>query len=110
VQNVRHGHYELAVEEPVHRRVAIAFDEVALRSDPSPTHRFSMPWVGAMQHCRVGVVLGSAPHRFTFGFASCSRLVPCRWRHMVSAWPVYLRVDGGRDNIHGCWNGEVVQR
>jgi transposase-like protein len=30
IQNVRQGHYELAVEEPVTRRVAIAFDELAL--------------------------------------------------------------------------------
>jgi transposase-like protein len=30
VQNVRRGHYELAVEEPAIRRVAIAFDELAL--------------------------------------------------------------------------------
>jgi transposase-like protein len=30
VQNVRRGHYELAVEEPVTRRVAIAFDELAM--------------------------------------------------------------------------------
>ena len=30
VQNVRRGHYELAVEEPVTRRLAIAFDELAL--------------------------------------------------------------------------------
>jgi transposase-like protein len=30
VQNIRRGHYELAVEEPVHRRVAVAFDELAL--------------------------------------------------------------------------------
>jgi len=30
VQNVRRGHYELAVEEPVNRRVAVAFDELAL--------------------------------------------------------------------------------
>jgi hypothetical protein len=30
VQNVRRGHYELAVEEPVSRRLAIAFDELAL--------------------------------------------------------------------------------
>ena len=30
VQNVRRGHYELAVEEPVGRRVAVAFDELAL--------------------------------------------------------------------------------
>jgi len=30
VQNVRCGHYELAAEEPANRRVAVAFDELAL--------------------------------------------------------------------------------
>jgi transposase-like protein len=30
VQNLRRGGYELAVEEPVHRRLAVAFDELAL--------------------------------------------------------------------------------
>jgi transposase-like protein len=30
IQNVRHGHYELAVEEPVTRRLTVAFDELAL--------------------------------------------------------------------------------
>jgi IS6 family transposase len=30
VQNVRRGHYELAVEEPVARRLAVAFNELAL--------------------------------------------------------------------------------
>jgi transposase, IS6 family len=30
VQNVRRGHYELAVEEQVGRRMAVAFDELAL--------------------------------------------------------------------------------
>jgi hypothetical protein len=35
VQNLRRGHYELAVEEPVTRRVAVAFDELALRSERS---------------------------------------------------------------------------
>jgi transposase, IS6 family len=30
VQNVRCGHYELAVVAPVGRRVAVAFDELAL--------------------------------------------------------------------------------
>jgi transposase-like protein len=30
VQNVRRGHYELVVEAPVTRRVAVAFDELAL--------------------------------------------------------------------------------
>ena len=30
VQNLRRGHYELAVDESVTRRVAVAFDELAL--------------------------------------------------------------------------------
>jgi transposase-like protein len=30
IQNVRRGHYELAVAAPVNRRVAVAFDELAL--------------------------------------------------------------------------------
>ena len=30
VQNLRRGHYELAVGEPVNQRVAVAFDELAL--------------------------------------------------------------------------------
>jgi hypothetical protein len=30
VQNLRRGHYELVAEEPVNRRVAVAFDELAL--------------------------------------------------------------------------------
>jgi transposase-like protein len=30
MQNLRRGHYELAVEEPANRRVAVAFDELAL--------------------------------------------------------------------------------
>jgi IS6 family transposase len=29
VQNVRRGHYELAVAAPTHRRVAVAFEELA---------------------------------------------------------------------------------
>ena len=29
IQNVRRGHYELAVEEPTNRPVAVAFDELA---------------------------------------------------------------------------------
>jgi hypothetical protein len=36
VQNVRRGHYELAVEEPVNRRVAVAFDELALVNRRQP--------------------------------------------------------------------------
>ena len=30
VQNLRRGHYELAVEEPVNRRLAVAFAELAV--------------------------------------------------------------------------------
>jgi hypothetical protein len=30
IQNVRRGHYELAVDEPAGRRVAVAFDELAV--------------------------------------------------------------------------------
>ena len=30
VQNLRRGHYELAVEKPANRRVAIAFDELTM--------------------------------------------------------------------------------
>jgi IS6 family transposase len=30
VQNLRRGHYELAVEEPTNRRLAVAFDELTL--------------------------------------------------------------------------------
>jgi hypothetical protein len=30
VQNLRRGHYELAIEAPVNRRLAVAFDELAV--------------------------------------------------------------------------------
>ena len=30
VQNLRRGHYELAVDDPANRRVAVAFDELVL--------------------------------------------------------------------------------
>jgi transposase, IS6 family len=30
VQNVRRGHYELAVETPTNRQVALAFDDLAM--------------------------------------------------------------------------------
>jgi hypothetical protein len=30
IQNLRRGHYELATDEPATRRVAVAFDELAL--------------------------------------------------------------------------------
>jgi IS6 family transposase len=29
IQNVRHGHYELAADAPAKQRVAVAFDELA---------------------------------------------------------------------------------
>jgi hypothetical protein len=43
VQNIRRGHDELAVEEPVHRRVAVAFDELAWRSDARLLLRLKLP-------------------------------------------------------------------
>jgi IS6 family transposase len=30
IQNLRRGHYELGTEEPANRRVAVAFDELAM--------------------------------------------------------------------------------
>jgi IS6 family transposase len=30
VQNLRRGHYELAVDEPANRRLAVAFEELSL--------------------------------------------------------------------------------
>ena len=30
MQNLRRGHYELAVEDPINRRLVVAFDELAL--------------------------------------------------------------------------------
>jgi hypothetical protein len=30
VQNLRRGHYELALDEPTNRRLAVAFDELVL--------------------------------------------------------------------------------
>jgi IS6 family transposase len=43
VQNVRREHYELAVEEPVTLRLAVAFDELALANarTVSPRHHAS---------------------------------------------------------------------
>ena len=49
VQNVRRGHYELAVEEPVGRRMAVAFDELALALIQDRGRRFNLPRVGATQ-------------------------------------------------------------
>jgi DDE domain len=42
VENLRRGRYELAVEEPVARRLAVAFDELPWRSDPSAGNGFGM--------------------------------------------------------------------
>jgi transposase-like protein len=46
VQNVRRGQ---AVEEPVNRRVAVAFDDLALASDPEPRSRpqYALGWRNA---------------------------------------------------------------
>jgi hypothetical protein len=30
IQNLRRGHYELAVEQPINRRLVVAFDELVL--------------------------------------------------------------------------------
>jgi len=30
IQNLRRGHYELAVEQPINRRLAVAIDELVL--------------------------------------------------------------------------------
>ena len=54
VQNLRRGHYELAVEEPTNRRVAVAFDELVLAIWSQPRLVFSLPWVGATQQRRYG--------------------------------------------------------
>jgi hypothetical protein len=35
VQNLRRGHYEIAVDVPRMERMAVAFAELAWRSDPS---------------------------------------------------------------------------
>jgi hypothetical protein len=52
VQNLRRGYYELAVEEPASLRAAAAFQELALRSDPSASNGFGMPPVDQMQQSR----------------------------------------------------------
>ena len=57
VQNLRRGHYELAVEEPVNRRVAIAFAELAWQSDPGRV---------GLQHAP-GWQNATAPHRLPPG-------------------------------------------
>jgi hypothetical protein len=49
VQNLRRGHYELAVDEPVARRLAAAFDELAweLGYVPALLNRISViKWSG----------------------------------------------------------------
>jgi IS6 family transposase len=52
VQNVRRGSYELAAEEPANRRVAVAFEELALAMwSRTEVAGFSLP-VGATQQSR----------------------------------------------------------
>ena len=48
VQNLRRGHYELAVTEPTNRRVAVAFDELVFSADLIQRRlAFTLPWVDA---------------------------------------------------------------
>jgi hypothetical protein len=49
LQNLRRGHYELAVVEPTNRRVAVAFDELVLAIWSQRMLAFSLPWVDATQ-------------------------------------------------------------
>jgi transposase-like protein len=49
MQNLRRGHYELAVEEPANRRVAVASKSWPRWSDARGDHGFSPPCVGATQ-------------------------------------------------------------
>ena len=50
--DLRRGHYELAVDDPTNRRVAVAIDELVLAIDPEPRSPFSTPWSGATQQRR----------------------------------------------------------
>jgi hypothetical protein len=52
VQHLRRGHFELAVEEPTNRRVAVHSTNWSWRSDPRRL-AFSLPWVGATQQRRL---------------------------------------------------------
>ena len=41
MQNIRRGHYELAVEAPATQRLAVAVSELAMAPDPGPPPRLS---------------------------------------------------------------------
>ena len=54
VQNLRRGPYELAVDTPVTRRVAVAFDELALVIYREPAvAQFTRPRTHQTQQCLV---------------------------------------------------------
>ena len=91
MQNVRRGHYELAVEEPTNRRLAVAFDELIWRSGSREEQHFSLPWAGATQQC---LLKGKMTARYAdrdevyeagdaFYFAARSRPGAARARHRV---------------------------
>ena len=48
-QNVRRGHYELAVEEPMHRRLTTPSTSLPWRSDSVRGRLFIAPRAGGMQ-------------------------------------------------------------
>jgi hypothetical protein len=52
VQNLRRGHYELAVEEPVARRLAVRLTSLPWRSDARPYRDFTVPRTDQMQQRR----------------------------------------------------------
>jgi hypothetical protein len=54
VQRFRRGDYELVVDEPTSRRVAVAFDELVVPIWSQQRLAFSLPWVGATQQRRIG--------------------------------------------------------
>jgi hypothetical protein len=50
VQNVRRGHYELAVEVPANRRLAVAFSELAVAIRPrAEVVASACPWIDQTQ-------------------------------------------------------------
>jgi transposase-like protein len=68
VQNLRRGHYELAVEEPTNRRLAVAFEELILAIS-SRGGDFRLPWAGATQQCPTDRLL--VPHGPVHGADVC---------------------------------------
>jgi DDE domain/DDE superfamily endonuclease len=66
IQNIRRGHYELAVDEPAGRRVAVAFDELAWRSDLNQGRELQHAPAHRTQQCRQKATLlwdGLPAHR-----------------------------------------------